>query len=291
MTILVTGAAGFIGRALCRALVAEGKEVLAIIHRQAPIAGVTPIAADLAAPLDRSLMPAPLDTIIHLAQSPRFREFADGARDMFEINLRSTFELLEFARESGARHFIYASSGGIYGEGVRDFLDFEPVVMRKPLGFYLSTKLAAEILVENYADLFTITTLRIFFAYGPGQQPDRLIPRLLENVRLGRPITLEGEQGLAINPIFVDDVVEILLRAIAHPTTMKVNVAGTEVLSLRDIGNILGVLVDRTPVYVSNPMGQSPRLVGDISALITKLGYRPRMDFRDGARRLGDATQ
>jgi len=215
MRILVTGAGGFIGRSLCRAMAMRGDEVFAVLHRPVALSGVTPIVLDLAAPLDRARLPTRLDAIVHLAQSARFREFPGGARDMFEVNLRSTCELLEFAREAGVRHYVYASSGGIYGQGARDFSDAEPVVMSEPLGFYLSTKLSAEILVENYTDLFATATLRIFFAYGPGQQADRLIPRLLDNVRHGRPITLDGEHGLAINPIFVDDVVEHLdLRAI-----------------------------------------------------------------------------
>ena len=287
MRLLVTGANGFLGRRLCRALVAQGDEVFALTKRAEAPPGTTRIEADLSLALGKAKLP-PVDTIVHLAQSARFREFPAGAADMFAVNLRASFELLEFARRSGVKRFVYASSGGIYGQGSEAFSDAEPVVMRDPLGFYLSTKLAGEIIVDSYAALFSTAILRIFFAYGPGQQSDRLIPRLLDSVRHGRPIVLDGEDGLAINPIYVDDAIAIFLRILAHSDSFKVNLAGAETLTLKEIGNLLGEIVGRAPVYERRPVRQSPRLVGDISALVAKLGYRPGIGFREGARRLAD---
>jgi UDP-glucose 4-epimerase len=293
MKVLVTGAAGFIGSRLCGALAAMGHGVIALhrpAHARAFPGGVEPIACDLAAPDGLGHLPR-VDTIIHLAQSSRFRDFPLGARDMFDVNLRATFELLEFARTSGVKHFVYASSGGIYGQGAAAFSDAAPLVMAEPLGFYLSSKLAGELLVDNYASFFATATLRIFFAYGPGQQADRLIPRLLDNVRHGNPIYLDGANGLAINPIYVDDLVDIVLRAVARPAPLKINIAGTEVLTLRDIGGILGNIVGKAPVFVSRSSREAPSVVGDISAVVEKFGTRPATSFRDGARRLAEASQ
>jgi nucleoside-diphosphate-sugar epimerase len=203
---------------------------------------------------------------------------------MFDVNIGSTFDLLEFARMSGARRFVYASSGGIYGQGTEAFSDRDPLVVNDSLGFYLSTKLVSEILVSNYNSYFSTAILRIFFAYGPGQQSDRLISRLLANVSSGQPIVMEGESGLSINPIYIDDAVEILCRAIESTEILKLNVAGFEVLTLKAIANILGEIVGRQPQLTVLPATSPPSLLGDTSGLIEKLGHKPTVSFANGAK-------
>jgi UDP-glucose 4-epimerase len=286
LKILVTGAGGFVGRALCNALLQRGHAVVAMSRAITNLPGTRVVSCDLAQPLDIARLPTDCDAMVHLAQSQRFREFPAGARDMFDVNIQSTFELLEFARANGVRRFVYASSGGIYGQGTEAFSDREPLVVNDSLGFYLSTKLLGEILVTNYNTFFSTAILRIFFAYGPGQQPDRLISRLLANVRDNRPIVLEGENGLSINPIYIDDTVEILCRAIESPQVLKLNVAGFEALTLKAIADILGEIVGRKPQFTVRPATRSPSLLGDVSELIEKLGHSPAVSFADGARRV-----
>jgi UDP-glucose 4-epimerase len=290
VSILVTGGGGFVGRQLCGALSRRGDQVIALCRPGSgiEISGVTCRECDLADAELKELLSGldDIHTIVHLAQSNRFREFPAGARDMFDVNLRATFQLLEFSRLSGVNRFIYASSGGIYGRGSESFSDQAPVTVKDSLGFYLSTKLAAEILVGNYSPLFSTATLRVFFAYGPTQQRDRLIPRLMDNVINGRPITLEGDSGLAINPIFIDDMIEILLRVIDAKAAMKLNVAGAQAITLRDMGLELGKIVGRAPKFIVQSADRSPMLVGDTSGLYENLKFRPSVDFPEGARRL-----
>lgn len=283
---MVTGASGFVGRALCKTLSGQGHDVIGLTRSGSGVPFGTALQCDLAAPFDVSRLPDGCDAIVHLAQSSHFREFPDGARDMFEVNIRVTFELLEFARQLGVKRFVYASSGGIYGQGTEAFSDRHPLVMANSLGFYLSTKLVGELLVENYDTFFKTATLRIFFAYGPTQQSDRLIPRLLNNVLQGRPIMLQGETGLSINPIYIDDVVEIMIRAIETDEILKLNVAGEEILTLREIAETIGKVVGRAPKFDVRPAAQSPRLVGDTSRLLGKLRHKPKICFSEGVRRL-----
>lgn len=284
MKVLVTGAGGFVGRALCHALEARRHTVVGLTHSASAVPAATMLPCDLSAPLDTARLPKDCDVLVHLAQSSRFREFPAGARDMFDVNIRSTFELLEFARSCGVKRFVHASSGGIYGQGTEAFSERKPLVVNDSLGFYLSTKLVSEVLVSNYNSFFRTAILRIFFAYGPGQQPDRLISRLLANVFSGYPIVLEGESGLSINPIYIDDTVEILCRAIESQEVLKLNVAGFEVLTLKAIANILGEIVGRQPQLTVRPAANSPSLLGDTSGLIDKLGHKPTVSFADGAR-------
>ncbi|NJL55587.1 NAD-dependent epimerase/dehydratase family protein [bacterium] len=115
--VLVTGATGFIGSHLVEAI-RDRHEVFALVRRRPaqPLAGIHWIEQDLAHPLDYSRLPKQLDSIVHLAQSRHYRDFPDRATDIFNVNLYSTFNLLEYARAVNAQSFIFTSTGGLYGE-------------------------------------------------------------------------------------------------------------------------------------------------------------------------------
>ena len=118
-----------------------------------------------------SILPNDIDVIIHLAQSSKFRDFPSEAEDIFNVNIKSTAQLLDFARKNNVQKFVYASSGGIYGTNSnRAFNESSPITATDQLGFYLGSKLCGEVLVRNYSTLFDVITLRFFFMYGPKQQ-------------------------------------------------------------------------------------------------------------------------
>ena len=101
------------------------------------------------------------DTVIHLAQSRHYRQFPERADDIFAVNVKSTFQLLDYARRAGAGRFLHASSGGVFGYSYEKFVETDPV---NPLNFYLSSKYCAELMVGNYRDYFLTIVLRFFFA-------------------------------------------------------------------------------------------------------------------------------
>ena len=113
MKILVTGGSGLIGRHLIERL-APRHEVVSV--GRTPPTG-RPGRARAAGPDEAPgrASPSGLDAVVHLAQSERYREFPEGAEDVFGVNVQSTFGLLEHARRSGARSFVLASTGGLYG--------------------------------------------------------------------------------------------------------------------------------------------------------------------------------
>jgi UDP-glucose 4-epimerase len=142
-------------------------------------------------------------------------------------------------------------------------------------------------LVENYSSEFTTVVLRIFFAYGTKQTGDRLIPRLCEMVVEGKTIVLDGQDGLRINPIHIGDVVTGFAAAVEARENLKLNLAGPEVASLRQIGEIIGRLTDRKPHFeVRRPSAQTPTLVGDISQLRERLNVNPGIGLETGLRTL-----
>ncbi|MGH3104117.1 MAG: NAD-dependent epimerase/dehydratase family protein [Gaiellaceae bacterium] len=279
MKILVTGATGFIGSHLLPALTDAGHEVVALARDGRGLAGRDAIAvveADLSRPLDRGTIPA-VDAAIHLAQANV--PFPDGARELFRVNLLSTQELLEAAREAGATRFLYTSSGSIYGLGEGAVAEDDP---RRATDFYPATKQASEALVRAYAPFFGTTILRPFAPYGPGQN-GRLIPGLIGRVRDGRPVTLNGGGRPRLTPIFVDDAVRVILAALETDGNHLVNLAGDEVVSIRDLGELIGEALDREPVFEDGGSG-----AGDLIGLNARMHelYSPGrlVPLRDGLR-------
>ena len=241
MKLLVTGAAGLIGRHLLGAL--ASRHAVHALHRPGALGdggNVRWIAADLTDRRFVDLLPKTVDGVVHLAQSRRFRAFPEGARDVFGVNVESTAALLDWCVRRGIRRFVLASSGGIYGHGRDPFTEEYPVGSAGPLGYYLASKHCAELLSESYTDHMTVIILRLFFVYGPGQRPDMLIPRLVRSVAEGGLITLDGEDGLRTNPVHVADAVSAIRHALDLEQSHKINVAGPDALSLRQIADSIG---------------------------------------------------
>jgi nucleoside-diphosphate-sugar epimerase len=286
MRILVTGGTGFIGGHLLRSLAAR-HEVVALA-RTPPSAddGVEWVRQDLGDPLDVGLLPDRLDAVIHLAQSRRYREFPDGARDLFAINLASTASLLEYARGAGARSFVFASTGGLYGHSYERLVETDPV---SPLNFYFASKYAAELLLGSYRPFFTTVVLRFFFVYGPGQER-MLVPSLLERVRRGEEVPVEGNPGLRINPIHVADAVRVFEPALALERSDVFNVAGDEVVRIEELAELLGRATGADVRVRHVEAGRKGDLVGDNRRMKEVLGVDPRIRLGEGLAELVAVT-
>jgi nucleoside-diphosphate-sugar epimerase len=258
MKILITGAGGFVGKRLCQHLSTKGHEIVAVVRSRVPeidqhylsSKNVQLLELDLSS-LDPSLLPGDLEAIYSLAQSSYFRDFPEKADEVFAVNIAANFQLLQWAISTGVRKFIQVSSGGIYGGRLRKiFQEDDSIAVNSPLGFYQGSKLCSEIIFQNYRSFFeTAVILRPFFIYGPGQRRDMFISRLIEAVRKGFPLQLQGEEGVRVNPIFVDDAVRAFSNAIELNGFHIINVAGPDVLDLRQIGEIIGKAVGKNPVF------------------------------------------
>jgi len=265
--IIVTGANGLLGRHVVSEL-RQHYAVHALVRAipEHPLDGVKYHPLDLSDEWSTQDLPEAVDNIIHLAQSSHFREFPEKALDVFQVNLASTAVLLDYAFRNRVKRFIYASSGGIYVSGSVAFDENAPIMVPGQLGYYLGSKLCGEVLAQNYAQFMKVIVLRFFFMYGPGQKRSMLIPRLIDDIRAGRDIVIQGEQGIRINPIHVSDATRALFRAITLDHSATFNIAGPEVLSLREICDMIGERLNVVPKYVV--MAGNPRdLIGDITAM------------------------
>ena len=278
---IVTGANGLLGRQLCRLLINSRSSVLGITSSRKDLDSddMQYKYLDFTSDWSTQILPKKLDFIIHLAQSPKFRNFPDNALDVFKVNIESTARLLDYARQAGVKKFVYASSGGVYGNGTNAFNENAPIVPPGKLGYYLGSKACGEILVQSYASVFDVVVVRPFFIYCPGQNRDMLIPRLFDFVARGKPVTLHGESGIRINPIHVYDAASSVAAAINLNESATFNIGGPEVLSIRDICEGMGRYLGVDPVF-EQQTGEPNDLIGDISAMRLKLAA-PRHSLLD----------
>lgn len=244
MKVLVTGATGFVAGHLVPAL-SRQHDVVALGHDADRIAGgegAEPLQLDLREPDFARRLPE-VDAIVHLAQANV--PFPDGAAELFAVNTASTAALLEHARRTGATRFVFASSASVYGLGDAPRSEDDPTAATD---FYSATKLAAERLVGAYRGELGTTIMRLVAPYGPGQR-NRMIPRLVASVREGRPVQLNAGGRPRMNPIYVDDVVRVVERALTSDGHQLVNVAGDDVVTIRELAEAIGRNVGVEPVF------------------------------------------
>ena len=278
--ILITGATGLIGTHLMRTF-GPDDTVYAISRGQSVLGATHTINLDLGKPWSQDSLPEKVDVIVHLAQSEHYRDFPNSVEDVFTVNTLSTVKLLDYARNVGAKQFVLASSGGIYGTGANSFSEDNVITTKGDLGFYINTRLCSEILSECYSQWMNVISLRFFFAYGEGQRPNMLIPRLAESVKAGKAIQINGDSGLAINPIHVSDAVKAVIKAMSLSGSYKINVAGSDVITLRRIAEIIGEVVGKKPHFTNQPTNSNADLIGDISRMKSLL-CEPEVGFNDG---------
>jgi nucleoside-diphosphate-sugar epimerase len=239
MNILVTGANGLLGRYLVE-LLSKKHKVFAIVKNIEKLnfeinENITVLEMDLSI-INLEVLPKHIEAIYYLAQSNRFREFPDGVDDMLSINVLAPNILAKWAVKTGVKKFIYASSGGVYTNPNKPVKEFFDINANEKLGFYLNSKLSAEMLLKNYASLFeTFAIIRPFFMYGVGQNETMLIPRLISSVQNEKEITLNGQNGIKINPIYVTDAANAVAKILELQGEFIINIAGKEAVSLKEL--------------------------------------------------------
>jgi UDP-glucose 4-epimerase len=270
-TVIVTGANGLLGRQLAE-LLAKTWSVLALVRRlpSDPITGVDYRVVDFSLDLDTAVLPERAHAIVHLAQSVHFREVPARALEVFQVNIASTARLLDYAWKAGVERFAYASSGGIYDGGSQVFRENSPIIQPGTLGYYLGSKVSGEALVSSYAKFMRVMILRFFFIYGSRQNRTMLIPRLVDNIRAGRPVSIQGDNGLRLNPIHVTDAALAVVATLGSENSAVYNIAGPEILSLRALCDEIASLVGREAVFAP-ALGQPCDVVGDIALMRSHL--------------------
>jgi UDP-glucuronate 4-epimerase len=316
--ILVTGAAGFIGHALCKRLLSEGRRVLGVDAltpyydvrlKEARLAELRRferfafVRLDLARAEDTAALFARVEPelVVHLAAQPGVRYSLDHPQACVEANVTAFVAVLEGCRRAGTGHLVYASSSSVYGGNTSVPFSVEDRVDR-PVSVYAATKRADELLAHVYSHVYGLPTtgLRFFTVYGPWGRPD-MAPMLFTKAILGGdPIRVFAHGRMRRDFTYVDDIVEGVARVMAQPPARGgegaaaaapwrlYNIgAGAPVDLLRFI-EILERLLGREAIRVMEEMqpGDVPETFADVSALERDFGYRPQTSLEDGLARM-----
>lgn len=256
MKILIIGANGLLGSHLVQKL-SQNNLVYALVKNKNSLRfkwnqNINIIEATLVN-FKVTNLPTDLDIIYYVAQSNYYKDFPNSAMDIFEINVYAPLKIIEWAWKNNIKKFIYASSGGVYtnpNEPVKEFFDINANVK---MSFYINSKLSAEMLLKNYADFFeTFVILRPFFMYGKGQNPTMLIPRLFHSIKQGYSINLDGNEGIQINPIFIEDAAKAIIKISSLLGEYIINIAGDEIVTIKELALLIGSIVNKKPNFIYN---------------------------------------
>jgi nucleoside-diphosphate-sugar epimerase len=290
MRYLVTGAAGFIGSHLLRALLEHGHDAVgwdaftdyydpSLKEENARDLPVTRV--DLA---EDDLELAGLDGVFHLAGQPGVASFGGVFPVYVRQNVLASQRLFESAAAEGAR-VVMASSSSIYGDAA-SYPTPEDTVPR-PLSPYGVTKLACEHLATAYGSEFglEISTVRYFTIYGPRQRPDMAFTKIVFCLAEGRPFELYGDGSQSRSFTYVDDAVSATIAAMERAAPGSTyNVGGGAEVSLLEAIETLGRIAGRRLEVVRRPRreGDAARTAADTARIRADLGWQPATALEDG---------
>lgn len=304
MRALVAGAAGFLGSHLCGRLRRDGVEVVGLdnfctgrrenIAHLEPDAGFRFVEHDVTRPVGAAAA-GPFDVIFNLACPGSPRAYQRDPLFTLDTNYLGTRNLLELARTTQAT-ILQASTSEVYGDPAihpQAETYWGNVNCFGPRACYEEGKRVAETLLLEYARRYgvPVKTVRIFNTYGPGMDPDdgRIIPTFIAQALRGEPITVFGDGSQTRSFCYVDDLVDGLVRmAASEPSfTGPVNLGSPAEVTVLDTARIIKEMTGSSSSIVFTPLPPDDprRRRPDIGLAESRLGWRPRVPFAEGAAR------
>lgn len=309
-TILVTGAAGFIGSHVATALLARGDTVVGLDNLNdyydpgRKRANVSEVRGDGPDPnafvfVEGDIRDRPrlaqlfdehaFDAVVHLAAMAGVRASVDDPRLYYDVNLIGTLNLLDAARAHGSGHFVFASTSSVYGDTRQiPFVETDPC--DRPLAPYPASKRAAEMLGFSYHHLFgqDFTVLRFFTVYGPRSRPDMMAYKVLDNIFFSREVPLYNDGQMYRDWTYVEDITHGILAAVDRPLGYEViNLGRGEPVLLGDFVRLIEELAGKKAHLISRPMPDSdmPSTYANVDKARRLLGYDPQVSVHEGVTR------
>lgn len=310
MAYLITGAAGFVGFHLAKALLEQGEVVIGIDnindyyevglkHTRLEILkshekfqfGQIDLADDVA--LETFLKDKDFTKIIHLAAQAGVRYSLENPRAYVQSNLVGHVNMLEIARnKKGLEHMLYASSSSVYG-GRKDLPFKETDRADTPVSLYAATKKSDELMSHTYAHLYDIplTGLRFFTVYGPLGRPDMAYFSFTKKILAGQEIQVFNHGDMLRDFTYIDDIIAGILAMLSkgfikqEGATHKVyNIGNNNPEKLETFIALLETELNQKAIRKNLPMqpGDVPATYADITEIKSDYGFEPKTDLKTG---------
>ncbi|MDH3202477.1 MAG: SDR family NAD(P)-dependent oxidoreductase [Myxococcales bacterium] len=309
-TILLTGAAGFIGSNTAAALLKRGDLVVGVDNLNdyydpaRKRANLREVRADAPEPeklifheidirdaegIDALYAKHRFDAVIHLAAMAGVRASIEDPTLYLDVNLRGTLNLLQSGQLHGQPLFVFASTSSAYGATeVIPFIETDRA--DRPLAPYPATKRAAELLGHSYFHLFEqdFTALRFFTVYGPRGRPDMMAYKVLDNIFRGAAVPLYNSGKMHRDWTYVDDIVQGIVAAADRPLGYEIiNLGRGEPTLLADFVRLIEAQAGRSASLIDSPMPPADieYTYADITKARELLGYDPKTGVAAGVRK------
>ena len=303
MSVVVTGAAGFIGMHVCERLLARGERVIGAdnfntyydpalkagrAERLGRLAGFDMARIDIADPQAFELLvrQARPSRVVHLAAQAGVRYSLENPFAYERSNLAGHLSVLEACRRApGVKHLVYASSSSVYGDRPLGGAGFrEDEALGDPASLYAATKRSAELMSATYGRLYGLaqTGLRFFTVYGPWGRPDMAYFHFTRRILAGEAIDVYGEGRMARDFTYVDDIVDGIMGVLDHPAApgehRLFNIGDSRPVGLMDMIGVLEGVLGRAADKRMLPMqpGDVTATCADVSRLKALCGYAPK---------------
>jgi UDP-glucuronate 4-epimerase len=306
--LLITGGAGFIGSHLVDRLLATNVEHIIVVddfndfynpsikrdnireHLKDPRYSVNEVDIRDRAALEQVFKASNFDCVVHLAARAGVRPSLSEPQLYTETNINGTLNLLELARSSNIKQFVFGSSSSVYGINAKvPFSEDDPI--RQPISPYAATKGAGELLCHTYAHLYSLrcVCLRFFTVYGPRQRPDLAIHKFAKLISQRKPIPVFGDGSTRRDYTYVDDIIDGVMAAIDYDQSNYevINLGESRTVELNELISLLEKELDTHAIIDRQPPqpGDVPQTFADISKARALLGYQPKTQIEDGLHR------
>jgi UDP-glucuronate 4-epimerase len=318
MKILVTGAAGFIGFHLIKALLGNDcfivgidnlntyydvqlkKDRLHILNKSATNENFIFIELDLS---DRQAMTNlfaqyKFDIVINLGAQAGVRYSIENPQAYMDSNMVGFLNVLEGCRHSNIKHLIYASSSSVYGMNIKQPFSTEDRV-DYPISLYAATKKSNELMAHSYSHLYNIPTtgLRFFTVYGPYGRPDMAYFSFTKKILAGEQIDVYNNGEMQRDFTYIDDIIEGIMRIVdkapipqASSTSKAIapykiyNIGNNQPITLRRFITAIESACGKKAKENLLPMqpGDVPITYADIDELSADTGFRPSTGIEEG---------
>jgi UDP-glucose 4-epimerase len=277
----VTGGAGFVGTHLVKELKSLGYAVEVIDIVLDPNKDVRNL--ELIKPLF-----AGVEFVFHLAALTSVPYSIEHPIETHNTNLTGTLNVLLASREAGVKRVVFSSSAAVYGD--QEKLPVKESAQSKPMSPYASQKLASEMYLKLFSEIYNLETvsLRYFNLYGQGQDPNgpyaSVVPKFRAQKSLGQPLTIIGDGKQTRDFIHIDDVVSANIKAMQSNKVgggEVINIATGESTTINHVAEIIGGPKDYLPTRL-----EIKDSVADISLARKLLDWSPQINLEEGIKKL-----